>query len=91
MPGRDGTGPMGMGSRTGRGLGVCTGANAPRRGRWVGAGFGMGYRGYRWQGNVPAYAPAAPNDRQALEERAALLEAELKDLQQRIAELEQEE
>ncbi|NLY09691.1 MAG: DUF5320 domain-containing protein, partial [Tissierellia bacterium] len=28
MPRRDGTGPMGAGSMTGRGFGLCTGANA---------------------------------------------------------------
>ena len=28
MPRRDGTGPMGAGSMTGRGLGSCTGVNA---------------------------------------------------------------
>ncbi|OFI06320.1 hypothetical protein CLOACE_10930 [Clostridium acetireducens DSM 10703] len=28
MPRRNGTGPMGAGSMTGRGLGLCTGANA---------------------------------------------------------------
>ncbi len=38
MPRRDGTGPMGAGSMTGRGLGFCTGANAVG----YGAGFGMG-------------------------------------------------
>ena len=30
MPRRDGTGPMGAGSMTGKGLGVCIGANAER-------------------------------------------------------------
>ncbi len=56
MPRRDGTGPMGAGSMTGRGLGVCTGANAGlgmglglglacRRGfgRGLGRGFGRGF------------------------------------------------
>lgn len=38
MPGRNGTGPMGAGSITGRGLGLWTGANAVR----YGAGFEMG-------------------------------------------------
>lgn len=28
MPGRDGTGPMGLGSRTGRGMGNCPGGNS---------------------------------------------------------------
>ena len=38
MPRRDGTGPMGAGSMTGRKLGSCTGANAVK----YGAGFGLG-------------------------------------------------
>lgn len=42
MPGRDGSGPNGMGSRTGRGLGMCTGVNAPGFGRGYGAGYGWG-------------------------------------------------
>ena len=42
MPRRDGTGPNGMGSRTGRGLGMCTGDNAPGFGRGFGAGYGRG-------------------------------------------------
>ena len=33
-----------MGSRTGRGLGVCTGTNAPRNDWGFGAGYGMGNR-----------------------------------------------
>ncbi len=43
MPRRDGSGPNGMGSRSGRGLGICTGVNAPRNG--FGGGFGNGYGG----------------------------------------------
>ena len=31
MPGRDRTGPMGMGPMTGRGMGYCTGFLKPRR------------------------------------------------------------
>jgi len=38
MPGMDGTGPMGIGPMTGKGLGICTNTNAAR----YGAGFGMG-------------------------------------------------
>lgn len=49
MPGGDGTGPMGLGSMTGRGVGFCTGFNIPgflisgtgRRNRYV-TGFGYG-------------------------------------------------
>ena len=42
MPRRDGTGPMGLGTMTGRGLGVCSGINAVRYGGGYGAGSGLG-------------------------------------------------
>lgn len=42
MPRRDGTGPMGAGSMTGRGLGLCTGANAVKYGAGLGMGLGLG-------------------------------------------------
>ncbi len=55
MPGRDGTGPFGQGSMTGRGLGNCTGVNAPMygsgRSRFFGKGtigMGFGLRCGRW-------------------------------------------
>ena len=57
MPGGDGTGPWGQGSRTGRGLGYCAGYETPGftkgpgrgmgRGWWQGRGLGLG-RGPRW-------------------------------------------
>ncbi len=43
MPRRDGTGPLGFGPMTGRGLGVCTGVNAPIYGRGFGGGCGRGF------------------------------------------------
>lgn len=43
MPRRDGTGPMGMGAMTGRGLGACSGVNAPVYGGWRGRGCGRGF------------------------------------------------
>lgn len=42
MPGRDGTGPMGQGTMTGRGLGYCTGVNAGLYGARMGRGIGLG-------------------------------------------------
>ena len=42
MPGRNGTGPMGRGATTGRGLGVCNGVNAVRYGAGLGLGQGLG-------------------------------------------------
>jgi hypothetical protein len=52
MPAGDGTGPMGMGPRTGRGAGYCAGYDAPG---WAnpfpGRGFGFGRGGGRgWGG-----------------------------------------
>ena len=46
MPGRDGMGPQGMGAMTGRGLGLCRGANATMFGQGQGQGQGRG-RGFR--------------------------------------------
>lgn len=123
MPGRNGSGPMGMGSRTGRGLGTCTGVNAPRvdqqYNQGFGRGFGMrngmgygmrngmggqgfGFRGGRGgrggfgygrgmnSGFNSQYAAMPQNDPQALKDQAAYLEAELKTIQERIANLENE-
>ena len=44
MPGRDGTGPIGVGPMSGRGLGVCS-AGAPGYGAGRGLGLGFGRRG----------------------------------------------
>jgi hypothetical protein len=44
MPARDGSGPQGMGSMTGRGMGPCSG-NAAQ-----GAGYGSWNAGNRWGG-----------------------------------------
>jgi len=51
MPNRDGTGPEGKGSRTGRQLGDCEDAKPVRVGRGMGpCGQGLG-RGRRASGN----------------------------------------
>ena len=42
MPRRDGTGPMGVGSMTGRGLGLCTGARTAKVDAGLGIGLGLG-------------------------------------------------
>ena len=40
MPNKDGTGPLGEGPRTGRGLGPCEAGTGIRRGLGAGRGFG---------------------------------------------------
>jgi hypothetical protein len=69
MPGGDGTGPMGMGSMTGRAAGYCAGYPVPgfmnpTPGGGFGGGRGRGRgwgRGWGWQAayGAPAYGPAA--------------------------------
>ena len=46
MPGRDGTGPMGQGMMTGRGMGLCAGVPVPGYTAWCGGrghGRGLGF------------------------------------------------
>ena len=58
MPGGDRTGPLGLGPRTGRALGICSGypfpgymSNAPGFRRGLGRGFGRSFgRGYFGRG-----------------------------------------
>ena len=47
MPWGDRTGPLGLGPRTGRGLGFCSGFNSPGFTKGPGWGFGKGWgRGF---------------------------------------------
>lgn len=86
MPRLDGTGPMGMGPMTGRGMGYCAGYAAPGyanpmggygRGFGYGMGFGRG-RGFGrmfWRAGWPGYG-AVPvyygADEPAVDEKTAL-------------------
>jgi hypothetical protein len=92
MPGFDGTGPMGMGPMTGRGMGPCgRGYGRPfgfGRGWGRGRGYGLlgsryGYYGPAWGGREPA-ASEGLSDLQA---EADLLRRELSEIEKRIAEL----
>ncbi len=70
MPRRDGTGPLGQGSRTGRGMGVCP-PNASSNqsffgfGRGRGFGSGMGFRRmmpWNWNQNTQNIAEQEKKD-----------------------------
>lgn len=69
MPFMDGTGPLGKGPGSGRGLGVCAGAG---RGFGRGAGSGRGNRRGMGIGRR-----GAPDEMPVLERLAALLEQRL--------------
>ena len=87
MPRRDGTGPMGQGSMTGRGMGRCPSGLGRGIGLTVGLGLGLGLRrGFRrFFGNQ---SPA--DDVSVLKSQAEILEEELNAIKTKISELEQE-
>jgi hypothetical protein len=92
MPGRDGTGPIGYGSMTGRGMGVCAGAPGLRYGGGFGLGFGcrrgMGRglgRGYGWNYNASLDAPRA--DKEYLEEQKEFLKSRLDSIDKQLENL----
>ena len=100
MPAGNGTGPMGMGSMTGRGAGYCSGSAAPgyvNGGGFGGGGFGFGGgRGRRNrffatgpQGRFArqdAFDPAT--EKQALKNQVQSLQSQLEAIQKRLAEME---
>ena len=76
MPRRDGTGPMGRGASNGRGLGVCTGANASGNSGGYGGGSGVGYR--KNLGRISVADPAvSKTQKELLQEQKELLESRL--------------
>jgi len=106
MPGGDGTGPMGMGSRTGRGMGFCNGYNNPgfaSQGfgrRFFGRGRGMG-KGFRWR-QIPVFQQPMQqtkeqekqlleNDKRAIEEEKKSLEQEAEAIKRRLEELDKQQ
>jgi len=99
MPGRDRTGPMGMGAMTGRGAGVCMSGyeNAvPARGFGMGYGRGRRNRFYatgmpgwmRFGGSAGTYQNPDPGmERQALRNKAEALQSELNAIKKRLSEI----
>ena len=101
MPRGDGTGPMGVGPMSGRGMGTCAGYPAP--GYASGAGRGRGSRNRLFAAGRPhgfgagGYAPYAPCVPDAAEQKTWLknqadaLENELKNIRSRLSQLENKE
>ncbi|OQB06709.1 MAG: hypothetical protein BWY19_00059 [bacterium ADurb.Bin212] len=84
MPRYDGTGPMGTGPMTGRGMGPCGGGASWGRGFGRGRGLGMGY-GERFAGRCYL---TAREELDSLKEEAVVMEADLKALKEQISEME---
>jgi len=102
MPRGDGTGPMGQGPMTGRGLGYCAGYPqpgfmypGPGFGRGFGKGWGRGFgrgRGFRWR-TEPIYPPVGyPVEpiRLTKEDQRKILEQEKKELELEIKAIHEE-
>ena len=99
MPGRNGTGPRGMGQMTGRGMGNCAGNGAGRgfgngfsAGQGRGCGYGFGGRGMGMGMNMGAgYAAQMPvtpiAEKEMLTAQAEYLSQELEGLKKRLTEL----
>ncbi len=80
MPRRDGTGPMGAGSMTGRGLGFCTGASAVRHGAGLGMGLGLACRHGFGRGFGRGFAvnqASSKTQKELLNEQKAMLQDRL--------------
>ena len=74
MPRFDGTGPLGQGPRTGRGMGYCGGG----RGMGWGRGYGCGYGRMFY---------TKKEESEMLKDEATALEEELKAVKERLAEI----
>ena len=96
MPGQDQTGPMGIGSMTGRGAGNCRGNKQPVYSGNDGFGRGAGRGGGRGMGCGLGFRTAAPvvlsreEQLESLKAQAAGLEEHIKALSAQILNLESE-
>ena len=85
MPNRNGTGPDGQGSRTGRGAGNCTGQGGT--GRFGGRGLGRGGRG---RGFGRGFGYASDQNNSWLEDQVKSLQSALQSITERLDALKKE-
>lgn len=76
MPGGDGSGPLGRGAMTGRGLGYCAGTPRYGYGRRLGLGYGRGFRRF-YQAPPVETKELLQEEREALESRLDYLNKQL--------------
>ena len=94
MPRGDGTGPRGTGPMTGRGLGICSGANLAKIGAGLGIGWGLARgcglgRGFgRGIGRALAFRQVpAKTDKEFLEEQKSILKNQLENIEKELEDL----
>jgi len=88
MPGQDGTGPMGQGPMTGRGLGFCNGYRRPVfRGRRFGRSFGRGMGFRRFQMPVQEVEFSKEDQKKILNEELSELEQDIKEIKKELEKL----
>jgi len=85
MPGMDGTGPLGQGPLTGRGLGPCGAGAGFRRGFGRGMGRGLGVRRFALVPQQMELTQA--NEKKILQEELKEIELEKKEIEKRLKEL----
>lgn len=83
MQGRDGTGVMGRGAKSGRGLGNCKEANTVRNG--TGLGLGLGFR--RGNPNFAADSTVSKTQKELLQEQKELIESKLDSISKQLESL----
>ena len=86
MPGQDGTGPLGQGPMTGRGLGRCGNGIQRRSGRGFGQGFGNGFgRGFGFRRQVSL---TKDEEKKILESELKELDLDKQEIEKRLKEIE---
>jgi hypothetical protein len=98
MPGRNGTGPMGAGSLSGRGFGNCAKQGQGRAGQGFGRGLGQGgggrgrgrmlQAGGRFGFNAPERNSDVTMENQELMRQNEVLQSELSEIKKRLDEME---
>ncbi|MFT8888591.1 MAG: DUF5320 domain-containing protein [Ethanoligenens sp.] len=86
MPGRNGTGPMGAGAMTGRGLGLCSGAGNLARGARLGLGLGMACR----RGFGCGFRMFSADEEMTANHRKELLQLQKNTLKNRLADIDRQ-
>ncbi len=90
MPRRDGTGPMGRGTMSGRGLGPCSGTNAVKYGTGLGLGLLLRCRrgfGRAFGGNYNVDQASSKTQKELLQEQRDALQSRLEFINKQLENL----